>query len=149
MTKRTMSGVLLAGAALCLFAGPLLAEGSKDFEGLSPAWQAAYSAGDAGAVAALYTEDAVLMPPNAPSAKGRAAIEAAMTDVMIAMPAKLEVTAVDLGHEGNMGFAMGTYTFTDGGNVIDKGKWVEVRKKIKGKWYIHYDMWNSDMPLPE
>jgi ketosteroid isomerase-like protein len=37
-------------------------------------WEKAYNAGDAKAVAALYAEDALLLPPGASGVKGRAAI---------------------------------------------------------------------------
>ena len=39
-------------------------------------------AGDAKAIAALYTEDAVEMPPNVPSVKGRAAIEQYLHEIV-------------------------------------------------------------------
>jgi hypothetical protein len=42
---------------------------------VADAYVKATLAGDAKAIAALYTEDAVEMPPNVPSVKGRAAIE--------------------------------------------------------------------------
>src|SRR5438132_10515836 len=37
-------------------------------------WGKAYNGGDAKAVAALYTEDALLLPPGAPGVSGRAAL---------------------------------------------------------------------------
>ena len=39
-------------------------------------WEAAANRKDASSIAALYTEDALLMPPNAPAVRGRAAVEA-------------------------------------------------------------------------
>ena len=42
-------------------------------------WGKAYNAGEAKAVAALYAEDALFMPPGAPGVKGRAAILAFLT----------------------------------------------------------------------
>ena len=41
-------------------------------------WMDDFNAGNADAVAAQYMEDAVLMPPNAPVATGRAAIKEAL-----------------------------------------------------------------------
>ena len=38
----------------------------------APAWAAAYNAGDADKLAAMYWEDSVLQPPGAPAATGRA-----------------------------------------------------------------------------
>src|SRR6266536_3090828 len=42
-------------------------------------WVKAYNGGDAKAVAALYAEDALLLPPGAPGVSGRAAIQAFFT----------------------------------------------------------------------
>src|SRR5687768_7438605 len=39
-------------------------------------WEAARANGDADAIAALHTEDAQVMPPNAPMVEGRSAIRA-------------------------------------------------------------------------
>jgi len=44
-------------------------------EKLNDVWTAAFNKGDAAAVAALYTEDAYVLPPGSAMVKGRAAIE--------------------------------------------------------------------------
>src|SRR5438552_15339523 len=43
---------------------------------ITQAWSKGYNAGDAKAVAALYAEQSVLLPPGAPAAYGRAASQA-------------------------------------------------------------------------
>ena len=67
--------VLLAGYTAVACA----AEASADevaIRAISPVWAKAYNAGDAKAISALYAEQAVLLPPGAPAAKGKAAIQA-------------------------------------------------------------------------
>ena len=60
----------------CLSVGsPALAQSKASIEKLNDVWTAAFNKGDAGAVAALYTEDAYVLPPGSAMVKGRAAIE--------------------------------------------------------------------------
>jgi len=61
---------------LSLGAAPALAQDKATIEKLNDVWTAAFNKGDAAAVAALYTEDAYVLPPGAEMVKGRAAIEA-------------------------------------------------------------------------
>src|SRR5260370_40841297 len=55
---------------------PALAQNKGTIEKLNDVWTAAFNKGDAAAIAALYTEDAYVLPPGSAMVKGRAAIEA-------------------------------------------------------------------------
>jgi uncharacterized protein (TIGR02246 family) len=61
---------------LTLVAAPASAQDKATIAKLNDAWAAAFNRGDASAVAAMYTEDAFVLPPGAEMVKGRAAIEA-------------------------------------------------------------------------
>ena len=42
---------------------------------------------------------------------------------------------------------VGSYTMTDkAGKEIDKGKYIDLWKMEDGKWKLHRDIFNSDMP---
>ena len=120
----------------------------------APAWAAAYNAGDADAITALYAEDAVLQPPGAPSATGSAAIrEFIASDIVATKAAGLtmnipEAGAVDV--SGDLAYEAGTYTVTDAsGATVDAGKYLGVFQKKDGKWLYVRDTWNSDnAPAP-
>ena len=44
---------------------------------------------------------------------------------------------------------IGTYEMFGDKNVsLDKGKFIVVWKQENGKWKMHRDVWNSDMPPP-
>src|SRR5919205_2513208 len=68
-------------AALALFASFLLhssafaASAEDDVKAAYSAWDAAFNKGDAKAVAAFYTSDALLLPPNHEVIKGPAGVE--------------------------------------------------------------------------
>ena len=43
----------------------------------------------------------------------------------------------------------GTYEmFVDKNVSVDKGKFIVLWKQVDGKWKMHRDIWNSDMPVP-
>ena len=116
-------------------------------------WIKAYNGGDAKAVAALYAEDAILLPPGAPGAKGRAAIQEFITKDIAASKAAGAVFNVnpktDVGVSGDMGWESGTYTVTVKGATVETGKFLSVSRKKDGKWLYIRDTWNADAaPAP-
>jgi ketosteroid isomerase-like protein len=104
------------------------------------------------AMAALYTENAVLMPPNQGAVEGRAAIRAFFGGFP-ALP-DFTGTPVDIDGRGDLAYVRGTYSLTVpvmGGRPAqsDHGKFVEIRRRQPdGKWLVSVDIFNSDMPLP-
>jgi uncharacterized protein (TIGR02246 family) len=116
------------------------------------AWEKAYNGGDAKGVAAQYAEDALLMPPGARGAKGKAAILDYFTKDIAGSQAAGVIFAIDpktdVGVSGNMGWESGTYKVTVKGAVVDTGKFLSVSRKKDGKWYYIRDTWNSDAPPP-
>jgi uncharacterized protein (TIGR02246 family) len=115
-------------------------------------WAKAYNGGDAKAVAALYAEDAILLPPGAPAAKGRAAIVEFFTKDIAGSKAAGAVIVVnpktDVGVSGNMGWESGTYTVTvKGATRIGK---VSFGPRARATAMAHLrDTWNADAaPAP-
>jgi ketosteroid isomerase-like protein len=113
-------------------------------------WAEAYNAGDIDRIVALYAEDAILMPPNAPAASGHAAMRAYLTqdrEGSKAMGLTLHLEDDGAGVAGDLGWHSGTYTMTDAsGKTIERGKWLETWRKTAGKWRMIRDIWNSDLP---
>ena len=149
--------VITAAAALVLTAGGVYAQGNADTAAIAKtrsAFEKAAAAQDAAGVAKLFTADGVEMPPNAPAAKGRAAIEAYhkafaqqfMLHGMTISPTETKVL-------GDTAYDIGTYKQTlmamkGGGMIEDKGKYVVLLKKEGGNWMITHAIYNSDNPLP-
>ena len=121
---------------------------------INKAWGTNYNAGDADAVANLYAEDAVMMPPGAPAAVGRDAIrEFIANDITGSKAAGLTDNIADastVGLSGDIAWQNGTYTVTDAsGATVVAGKYLSVFKKNDGKWQLNRDTWNSDYaPAP-
>jgi uncharacterized protein (TIGR02246 family) len=118
------------------------------------AWEAAALANDAAALTALYTEDAIIMPPNASKAEGSAAIQTAFTEMLAVAPftaIEIVTDGVELSASGDMAWAHGSFTSTNtvaGEPYMDTGKWANVSENRDGQWLIVVDVWNSDTPLP-
>lgn len=135
--------VMLAGSAA--WAG----HHEGEFEKLAETWQAAYNAGDLDAVAGMYMEDGMRMPPDAPMVSGRDAIRAQLQAGADGGMAAVKIEMVETKVMGEMGFARGTFIGMDAeGNTIAQGKWANASKFVDGKWQVHYDIFNYDAPMP-
>jgi uncharacterized protein (TIGR02246 family) len=114
----------------------------------------ATSAGDAKAVAALYTEDAVEMPPNQPIIKGRAAIQAYYEKLFSSMKvSNFTLTHVESHATGDRGYDVGTYQQSmaqpsAATPTSDTGKYVVILKRTAGVWKVAYAIYNSDQTPP-
>jgi uncharacterized protein (TIGR02246 family) len=113
-------------------------------------WVKAYNGGDAKAVAALYAEDALLLPPGAPGVRGRAAILEFFTKDIAGSKKAGAVFAIapkaDVGVSGATGWESGTYKVTVKDAVVETGKYLSVSRKKDGKWLYIRDTWNADAP---
>lgn len=112
----------------------------------------AVRAGDAKAVAALYTETATEMPPNQPAVKGRVAIEQYYQKDFTS-PTKLtnfSLAHIETQEAGDTAYDVGTYqqsiTPAGGQPITDTGKYVVIAKRTAGAWRIAYVIYNSDRP---
>ncbi len=120
-----------------------IAAGDKEF-------MESFQNGDAGALAALYTEGGQLLPPNGDFVNGRKAIETFWKGAMDMgiKTAKLEI--VEVGGLGETAYEVGKYTlFGDNEKILDQGKYVVIWKQIDGQWKLHRDIWNSLLPVPK
>ena len=143
-------GVALVGAGIA-------AQGKDDpaIAKVRSAYQTAVGAQDAVAIAKLYTADGVEMAPNAPAAKGRAAIEALhKAFAQQWMMHGMTITPTETKVMGDTAYDVGTYQQSlmaqkGGGMVEDKGKYIVLlRKDAGGTWLISHAIYNSDNPPP-
>ena len=112
-------------------------------------WAKAYNSGNADAVASLYDEQAVLLPPGAPAVSGRAAIKAFFAkDTAESQKAGVTFTLGPKpagGVSGDMGWQSGSYAVKDkAGKTVETGKYLSVSTKKDGKWLYVRDTWNAD-----
>ena len=116
----------------------------------SPAFANHLNQGHADIVAAYYTDDATIMPPNMPAVTGKEGGKKVFGE-FIAMKANLTLKPEAVSANGSMAIERGTYsvTFTPPGAtapITDTGKYLVHWKNVDGKWLIANDAWNSDLP---
>ena len=122
---------------------------------VADAYVKATLAGDAKAIAALYTEDAVEMPPNVPSVKGRAAIEQYYMKLFSGdtKVGQFALTHLESRAVGDTGYDVGTYkqSMNPPGQTTassDTGKYVVILRRSQGAWKVAYAIYNSDQAPP-
>lgn len=100
--------------------------------------------GSADDLAANYTPDGRILPPNSPPVEGTEAIRSfwgailgmGVRDVVLES-AEVEVhgsTAVEIGR---------CWIYAEAGVEVDRGKYIVVWKKTPTGWRLHRDIWNS------
>ena len=146
------AGFIALAASLIGYTNAATAAGADEaaIRAQSTNWAKAYNGGDAKAVTALYAEDAIVLPPGAPGARGREAILAFFTKDIAGSQAAGAVFVLspktDVGVSGNLGWESGTFTATVKGAVVESGKFLSVSRKKGGKWLYVRDTWNADAP---
>ena len=134
--------------------GPGQVEIEAALNSANDAFVSAFNAGDAAAIAALFTDDGVQMPPNDPAASGKEAIQASYQSSFDQFTFEFAVSQVEAEGAGEWAFARGTYTIkltpkADGKAIEDSGKYMNVwARQADGSWKIARHIWNSDQPLP-
>ena len=108
----------------------------------------AFKRGDAAGIAALYTDEAKLLPPGNQMTSGREAIKSFWQGAMNKgiKEAKLETVGIEAG--GDLAYEIGRFALAvqpeSGERTTLTGKYVVVWKKQGGAWKLHADIWNTN-----
>lgn len=108
---------------------------------------ATFKQGDAPGIAALYTRDGQLLPPNSDVITGKQAIAAFWKGAMDMGVKAVRLETVEVEGFGQTANEVGKFTLLAAGDqVIDTGKYVVIWKLDAGQWKLHRDVWNSSRP---
>jgi ketosteroid isomerase-like protein len=109
-------------------------------------FEATFAKGDSASLGNLYTDEALVMPTGAESAKGKAAISAFWQGAMDMGIKTATLEIQELEQHGDTVIDVGLYTLKSADDaVLDQGKYIVVWKNEDGNWKIHRDIFNSSL----
>jgi uncharacterized protein (TIGR02246 family) len=138
-----------AALGLCLVlavTGSAAAQSVATIQRLNDRWEDAFNKGDDAAVAAMYAENAYVLPPGGDMVKGRPAIEAFWKQAAQHV-GNAKLVTVDVQPLGPRAAAeIGTVAFDTKTQPAQHvvGKYTVVWRKIGGRWLLATDIWNTN-----
>ena len=142
-------GLLLMGRRVDIEAEQAAIRAATDVE-----WLAAGQAKDLERWVSFHTDDAVLLPPNAPIVTGKEAIRAFVSKLLSSpgYAGSWHTTKIEVSRSGDLAYSYGpeetTVNDAEGNPVTDQQKWVAVwKKQPDGSWKCAVLILNSDQPL--
>lgn len=130
--------------------GPMSDADVAAVRALGTSYAQAVLAGNAEAVAALYADDAVEMPPNVAARLGKATIQAAYEGG--GGTTAFTLTSQRIDGRADLAYDRGTWSWTgvlpgQSEPSSDTGKYLAIaRRQADGPWRWTEVIWNSDMP---
>jgi uncharacterized protein (TIGR02246 family) len=113
-------------------------------------FEAAFNSKEAAKVVAFYPAESVLMPPNAPTIRGKEGIERFYAELYAQGATDLEMDTKDVRGHGTLAYEAGGYTMNrkpaKGNAVRDRGKYLFIWRNNNGTWTIENTIWSSDLP---
>lgn len=139
---------IVCGLAI-LAAAPACAERDikGEIEAQNVAFEAAFALGDAGAMAALYGTNAMLLPPGAPEVRGLADIEAFWQSMIDGGATGIELTTLEVFGKGDTVSEVGHFLLADADGNETLGKYIVVWIQEDGAWHLYRDMWNVSQAM--
>jgi uncharacterized protein (TIGR02246 family) len=143
-----MKTVFFAIPLLVLAASAQARDIKADIDAANEKFAAAFNKGDAAGVAQFYTEQATALPPGAPMAKGRAAIQALWQGAIEAGDKNMSLQALRVDQFGNAAREIGQFSL-DAPNPQKQmthveGKYVVLWRRVGGSWKLDTDIWNTN-----
>lgn len=129
-------------------------EEEKALSEVDAQWLKTVGTKDLDATVAVYTDDAVVLPGDAPIANTKQAIRGVWAP-MVAPNATIswEVNQAEVARSGELGYLRGAYRLVTkdaaGKETTEVGKFAEVwKKRADGKWKCAVDTFSADAPPP-
>ncbi len=113
---------------------------------LSADYDAAHQAGDGEALARMFRDDAVIIPPGKPAIIGRKAIEKYFSSVKGGAGLKTEMARIEV--DVSMAYDYGTASWTENGDrrVL---YYMDIYRLEDEEWKLQLSSWNSNEGISE
>ena len=124
-----------------------LTEARKSIDEKNAIFAKAFISGDSATMLNNYMKDGKMLPPNAEAAIGSAAMGKLIGEYLkFGIKEFHDETTALYGTEDNL-IEEGNYLMGDGkGKILDRGKYIDVWRKVDGDWKVFSNLWNSSLP---
>ena len=142
----------VAYSMIALFCSAAFAQGNARaaIEAGNKRFEQAVSRGDAPGLAALYTENAKLLPANGQVVSGRAAITRFWQGGIDSGFKAVKLTSVEVETHGDTAYEVGKWAVPgEGDKVYDAGDYIVIWKRANGQWKLYRDIWTTNSPAPK
>jgi ketosteroid isomerase-like protein len=99
-------------------------------------------------IIALYDDNSVFMPPNAPVLRGREPLKSFYSGLIAKGGSDLKMDVESVAGYGPLAYESGSYTIAYQAGGRDRGKYLRVLRKMNDTWRVEYTIWSSDLPKP-
>ncbi|MBW2241518.1 MAG: DUF4440 domain-containing protein [Deltaproteobacteria bacterium] len=152
--KECLRQLVIGFASIALLgASPALAADDvrSEIEAANEMFEAAVSRSDGPGVAALYTDNAQLLPAQSDFVTGTEAIGEFWQAVFDSGLKGVSLVTLEVEDHGDTAYEVGKLELRDGGGkVLDRAKYVVIWKKEGTSWKLHRDIWTTSVvPVPE
>lgn len=109
-------------------------------------FEEAFKALDAQAMAGLYAEDGMVLPPGGEPQTGRIQIQEFWAAVIAGGATGGDLETEEVFGADSLALERGRYTIAGpGGATVDRGKYIVIWKRHNGGWQLYRDIWNSSV----
>lgn len=148
--KKIHMGLAMVGlASLALLAAAGASAGDEvrsAIEAANMKLEVAISNSDGQGMAAFYTADGQLLPPQSDFVSGTEAIGRFWQAVFDSGIKGASILTVEVESHGNSAHEVGKYELRDvDGNVLDHGKYIVIWRRVGDTWKLHRDIWASSV----
>lgn len=107
--------------------------------------------GDSANFTNLYTDDAIILPPNSTMLQGHNAIESYWGSIFRLGKVDVQLKLINVFGSGNIAVETGIYDLKiqpeTMAPILDHGKYMVIwQKQSDNSWKLKRDMWSSDLP---
>jgi len=90
----------------------------------------------------------MIMPPNTLALSGRAGVRDFISVALNSGITAVNLTSEDVYGAQDLAIETGKYEMMVDDKLVDVGKYVVGWKKVGDQWFIHRDIFNSNLPAP-
>ena len=118
----------------------------SEIEAANKIFEAAFNRSDAPGVAALYTENAQILPAGSDFVTGTEAIGQFWQAAFDAGMKEVSLVTVEVERKGETAYEVGELDIRGAdGTILDHAKYIVIWKRVGTSWKLHRDIWTTSV----